>query len=343
LNKNLSSVLRVAFFLGLGVLLFWLVLRNQNLELIGQNLAKADYKWALLSLVFGFVSNINRSARWNMLLKPLGYKPRFINTFSAVIIAYFANLGLPRLGEVTRCAILSRYEGVPMDKSFGTVFTERVIDVLCLFICICITLFVEFDKVGGIAMDFIVTPMTDKFSNATYTFYILLIGIVVMLFGVVYVGWKYFSHTAVFAKIKNVMRGFAQGIQSVRRVDNIGWFIFHTVCMWLMYWMMAYMCFFAFDFTSGLSPFTAFVVTVFGAFGFAAPVQGGFGVYHFIVSQTLTQYGVAQENGMSYAILAHAAQTVAVIVFGLVALVALPFINRNKEFASGKQAATAEK
>ena len=108
-----------------------------------------------------------------------------------------------------------------------------------------------------------------------------------------------------------------------------------------MYWMMAYCCFFAFDFTSALSPFTGFVVMVFGAFGFAAPVQGGFGVYHFIVSQTLTQYGVAVENGMAYAILAHAAQTIAVIIFGLFALVLSPFINRKKEFGNAKQAAAA--
>jgi glycosyltransferase 2 family protein len=321
-------------------LLFWLVVRNQNLELIGENLSKADYKWALLSLVFGFMSNVNRSVRWNMLLKPLGYKPRLINTFNAVLIGYFANLGLPRLGEVTRCAILNRYEKVPMDRSLGTVFTERVIDVICLLICLVITLFVEYERVGGIAMQFIVTPMTDKFSNASYTFYILMIGMIVMLLGVVYVGWKYFSHTAVFQRMKNILRGFAQGIQSVRRLDNIGWFIFHTVSMWTMYWLMAYACFFCFDFTEVLSPFTGFVVMVFGAFGFAAPVQGGIGVYHFIVSQTLTQYSVSVENGMSYAILAHATQTVAVIVFGLIALVALPFINRNKEFADANKTPT---
>ena len=339
MNKTLSAVLRIAFFLGLGILLFWLVVRNQNIELIGQNLAKANYFWAAMSLVFGFVSNVNRSARWNMLLKPLGYKPRFINTFSAVIIGYFANLGLPRLGEVTRCAILSRYEGVPMDKSFGTVFTERVIDVICLLACICITLFVEFDRVGGIAMEFIVTPLTSRFTDASYTFYILTLGIVVMLIGLVYVALKYFSHTAVFSRIKNVLRGFALGIQSVRRVENIGWFIFHTVCMWVMYWMMAYMCFFSFDFTASLSPFTGFVVMVFGAFGFAAPVQGGIGVYHFMVAQTLVQYGLSSDDGTAYAILAHAAQTVAVIIFGLIFLVGLPFLNRKKEFADGKQAA----
>ena len=315
------------------------MLRGQDLKLIGENLAKANYKWALLSLAFGFVSNVNRSARWNMLLKPLGYKPRFVNTFIAVMVGYFANLGVPRLGEVMRCTILNRYESVPMDKSFGTVFTERVIDVICLVICVCITLLVEFDKVGGIAMDFIVAPLASKFTDATLTFYVLIAGVFAMLLGLVFVAFKYFSHTAVFGRIKNVLRGFAQGIQSVRRVDNIGWFLFHTVCMWTMYWMMAYVCFFAFDFTATLNVFTAFVIMVFGAFGFAAPVQGGFGVYHFIVSQTLTQYGVSQENGMSYAIMAHAAQTVAVIIFGLIALVALPFINRKKEFADGKQAA----
>ena len=46
------------------------------------------------------------------------------------MVGYFANMAFPRLGEVTRCGILTRYEKIPFNKSFGTVITERTIDMI---------------------------------------------------------------------------------------------------------------------------------------------------------------------------------------------------------------------
>lgn len=149
-------------FASLGVLLLWLILRNQNLELIGSNLKKANYFWASMVLIFGFISNVHRSLRWNMLLEPMGYKPKIYNTFIAVLIGYFANLGLPRMGEVVRCSILNRYEKVPLDKSFGTVVTERILDVFSLLICLRIVLIFEFDRVSNVFYEFILNPILNK-------------------------------------------------------------------------------------------------------------------------------------------------------------------------------------
>lgn len=331
--RRFSNVIRVLLFGSLGLILLWLILRNQDIDLIWGNLKKANYFWASMVFVFGFISNIHRSIRWNMLLEPLGYKPKLYNTFIAVLIGYFANLGLPRMGEVFRCSILNRYEKVPLDKSFGTVVTERIIDVISLFICLGIVLLFEFERVKNILFDFIVNPLLKKLTSligqTTNVFLIIVIATVfciVLLFAL----WRILRKTALYEKLLKVLRGFNEGLQSIRKVKSLPLVILHTTLMWVMYWMMAYLCFRSFDFTSQLTPLTGFVVMVFGGFGFAAPVQGGFGVYHFIVSQTLAQYGVDINNGLSYALLNHSVQTLSVIFFGLIALVALPVINKQK-------------
>ena len=49
------------------------------------------------------------------------------------MIAYFANLGIPRSGEILRATTLSTYEKIPFEKSFGTIITERILDLIILF------------------------------------------------------------------------------------------------------------------------------------------------------------------------------------------------------------------
>ncbi|MFN4882255.1 MAG: lysylphosphatidylglycerol synthase transmembrane domain-containing protein [Bacteroidota bacterium] len=331
--RKFSSVLRVLLFATFGIVLLWLIFRNQDIDLIYTNLKKANYYWASMVFVFGFISNINRSARWNMLLEPLGYKPKLYNTFIAVLIGYFANLGLPRMGEVFRCSILNRYENVPVDKSFGTVVTERIIDVISLFVCLAIVLLFEFERVSNIFYDFIVNPILNKLQSLlghSANTNLIAMGVLLVLLVLLFLIWKFILKSSYYERIIKILNGFNEGLLSIRKVKNIPLLIFHTAMMWVMYWMMAYLCFNSFDFTAMLSPLTGFVVMVFGGFGFAAPVQGGFGVFHFIVSQTLAQYGVEINNGLSYALLNHSVQTISVILFGLIALIALPIINKPK-------------
>jgi hypothetical protein len=229
--------------------------------------------------------------------------------------------------------MLQQYEKVPLDKSFGTVVTERIIDVISLFICLGIVFLFEFERVSHIFYEFIISPMFSRISSLTgqtVNTTLLIVGLIIILIGISYIVWKVIRRTALYSRMIKILQGFNEGLQSIRRVKSLPLVILHTASMWVMYWMMAYLCFKAFDFTAALSPIAGFVVMVFGGFGFAAPVQGGFGVYHFIVSQTLAQYGVELSNGLSYALLNHSVQTISVITSGLVALIILPIINKSE-------------
>ena len=79
------------------------------------------------------------------MVEPLGFKPRFTNSLMSVYSAYLINFTIPRAGEVARASIITNYEGVPFDKTFGTIVAERVADTIMLLIIILISLFLEFE------------------------------------------------------------------------------------------------------------------------------------------------------------------------------------------------------
>ena len=124
----------LSFFI-LGIVLFWLVYKDQDINRIKSILSnEVNYFWIVVSVFLGLLSHISRSIRWNLIIEPLGHKPRLLNTFLSVMIGYLMNLALPRMGEISKCGVLSRYEKIPFTKLIGTVVLERLIDVLVLLL-----------------------------------------------------------------------------------------------------------------------------------------------------------------------------------------------------------------
>ncbi|MFM7726820.1 MAG: hypothetical protein ACKO7B_08965, partial [Flavobacteriales bacterium] len=61
-------------------------------------------------------------------------------------------------------------------------------------------------------------------------------------------------------------------------------------------------------------------VLVVGGMGMSAPVQGGIGAYHLLVSRGLLLFGMAPVHGLAFATLMHTSQTLVVIVLGAVSM-----------------------
>jgi glycosyltransferase 2 family protein len=156
---------------------------------------------------------------------------------------------------------------------------------------------------------------------------LLLVAIVVLLAAIL-VFRKTLRHTLFYKKISVVIGNLKEGFISIRAIDKKGWFIFHSVLIWTLYYLMLYSIFFAFEFTSHLNPIAALTTFVMASFGMVAPVQGGIGAWHFMAIEALSLYGISTENGVIFAFVAHASMTVMIIVFGIISLLVLPFINR---------------
>jgi uncharacterized protein (TIRG00374 family) len=106
----------------------WLAIRGLDLAEVGRALAGARYGLLVPALALYVGGVWVRAVRWRHLLAPVA-RLSSARLSPVVVIGYMANDVLPaRLGEVARCYVLRRREGVPTSTGLGTVLLERVLD-----------------------------------------------------------------------------------------------------------------------------------------------------------------------------------------------------------------------
>jgi len=327
LKKKVLNTAKYLLFFGAGVTIFWLIYKDLDIGML-RSVLKNDlnYTWVWISLVIGILSHISRSIRWIYLIEPMGIKPGLKNTFMSVMFGYLMNLVLPRMGEISRCGAMAKYEKVPFMKLVGTVVTERIIDVIVLLLFTLLALLSQF---GLIVQLFRNNPAMKENALRMVTSPWLIISFLLIILLLILFR-KRIARTQLFRKMEQTLGHLREGLMSVKYVRKKGAFIFHSILIWFLYFLMLYCSFFAFDFTSGLSPFAALTTFVMGSFGMIAPVQGGLGTWHFMTKESLALYGISNENGIIFAFVAHFVNTLLVIVLGLISMLLLPLLNREK-------------
>jgi uncharacterized protein (TIRG00374 family) len=322
LRKTIIQVLKFLAFLVIGIILLWLAFRNVDFNRLAEGLKEADYSWLLLSVLFGFLAYLSRARRWIILIHPLGYKPTFWNTFHAMMTGYLANLALPRIGEITRCVALGRKEKIPVDQLFGTVVVERTIDFLTLLSIMIVMLFTSGEKINQFLKVSILIPLKEKvFSLFGFTWIILAILLFLSAVSLILIIMyrKNLRKIRFFSKIFDLTKGIINGLKTITTIER-GWeFILHTIFIWICYTLMTWVVVFAIDSTSHLNLVDAVFLLVIGGLGMSAPVPGGIGAFHFIISRGLAfVQGVNLEDGALYAILSHESQLIFIAVVGTI-------------------------
>lgn len=296
------------------------------LDKIWNDFISSKMSWLILVLVIYLLSNLFRTWRWLMLLKPLGYKPRYINAFMAVMLSYFANLGIPRLGEVLRASALAKYDNVDIEKGMGTIVTDRIMDIVSLFVVILIAICIEYETL----MNFILEKMNSREgSSANILLYLFILGAIGSLFLFVIIKYTSFLDSKFGKKIAKLVVGFKDGLLSIFSLERPWLFVGHTVGIWICYYLMTYLAFFAYEPTAHLGPSEGLIAFIFGTLGIVFPSPGGMGSYHLFIQEALAIYGVDTADGFSFAnILYFAIQLFCNVVFGLLSLLLLPLINK---------------
>nr|WP_298990811.1 lysylphosphatidylglycerol synthase transmembrane domain-containing protein [uncultured Polaribacter sp.] len=313
---NIKKILKIIIPLILGGFLVWYSLTIVSPSELIQYFKDANYWWIALGLVFGILSHLSRAYRWKFLLEPLGYKPKFLNSTLAVLVAYLMNIFLPRAGEVTRAAVMSNYEKIPFEKGFGTIVAERIADLIMMLIIISITLLIQFD--------FIWELLTKDFNPVKSIISLLLsVGFFVGLFLYIKKGKSKFA-----LKIKKFFLGLKDGVLSIFNMKNKWAFIFHTVFIWGMYVAMFWATIPA---VNGLEVPVGGVLIGFIAGGLSiAATNGGVGLYPVAVASALALFEVDKITGNAFGWIMWTAQTAMIIVFGGLAFLLLPVVNKNK-------------
>ena len=317
--KQIKSYLKVLIPLSIGLFFIYLTINATTVEerkLIANYIKNADYRFVLLSIVFGVLSHLSRAYRWQFLLSPMGYKPRFINSTLAVLIAYIANLGIPRSGEILRATTLSSYEKIPFEKTFGTIIAERLVDLVLLIGFIFIALSLQYDLIWKVLREKKIAPATILFGFA----FLLIVALGLrMLFKK--------NPSALVLKIKSFLKGLVEGILSIRSMPNKGAFLIHTVFIWLMYLAMFYVIKWTVPETSTLGLNSLLPAFVIGGLTISA-TNGGIGIYPFSVALMLGAFGISNESGLAFGWIMWTSQTLMIIVFGSLSFFILPLVNR---------------
>jgi len=242
-----------------------------------------------------------------------------------LMIGYFANLAFPRLGEVTRCGSLSKAQAIPFTALLGTVIVERVVDLVSLLVCLLLTAIIEYERLGNFLHDNITQPLMDKFTQLAGS--PIFIGAAVVLVALLVIGIIYYlkrsKQKGKKSKFFQLWKELIEGLRSIGKLKRPGLFIFHSVLIWVLYFFGVYTCFFAFPSTTHLGFSASLFLLVAGGLGMSAPVQGGIGAYHLLVSQGLMLYGVSQQDGLTFATLLHTLQLILVVILGVASLVLL--------------------
>lgn len=333
MRKKIINSLKFLLFLFIGIALLYFAFKDTNLQDLWLDLKHANYNWVILALCLSVLSHLSRAIRWKILIEPLGYTPKTRNVFYAVMIGYLANLAAPRLGEISRCGSLNKTDKIPFDSLIGTVIVERTIDLLTLIILTIIIFFSKINFFGDFITQNVYLPLSGKFQNMfSSTFWTLfLIGIVFISFIIIWFFRESISKLKVFQKLRKIGLGVLDGIKSIYKMKRFSAFIFQTFFMWLMYFLMTWIMVFALPETSSLTAIDGLFLLVIGSFGMAAPVQGGIGAFHWIISRGLTIYGIPYEKGLAFATIIHESQLLMVLILGSISLI-IVVLNRKKTY-----------
>jgi uncharacterized protein (TIRG00374 family) len=321
MKTSLNKALKVGIPIALGVFLIWNSYNKtspEDRELIIYHIRQADLFWISLSLIIGIVSHLARALRWNYLLEPMGYSPGFGNNIMIILMAYLANLGIPRSGEFLRATALATYEKVPFQKGFGTIVTERMIDLIMLLLVVFIALISQTEVILGF--------LSENGFGLTASVVLLIFGIV----GLFLLRWFLNRSNSGFSeKLRTFIRGLLEGVMSIFKMRKKWAFLAYTLVIWGCYFAMFWVIKFTVPDADDLGLGPLLVGFVAGAFAMAA-TPGGLGLYPIAVGQALMLYGLPATSGDAFGWIMWIAQTLMVFCLGAISFIILPLWNRNR-------------
>ena len=315
IRKFLSLI--IPLLIGIIIIYYqFTTLNPEELEKIKTSFIKADYFYIFLSLFIALFGFWSRAYRWKFALQHLGYQTKFHNDLMTVCVSYLVNLTIPRSGEISRAALLKKYENVPFDKGFGTIVAERIVDMIIFLLFVAVGFISQFDKIYQYLIQ-----KNVKFETLIW---FSIIGIVLFFIFVlvwIYAEWK------IILKLKQKLSGLIEGMLSILKMKNKWNYIFHSFFIWFSYLAMFYVTIFALPETANISFDVVVMGFIFGtlAVGFT---NGGLGAYPLAIASILSLYGISEGIGTAFGYLIWVSQTLLTIFLGLLSYLLLPILNK---------------
>lgn len=319
-KSPLKSILTIVISLAFAGFFLWFALKGLDFKVIQKSLSKANYWWVLFAACFGISAYWFRAIRWNLMLEPMGHNISNANSLWSISFGYLMNLTIPRSGEVARATALYGVEKVPVDKSFGTIILERVVDLVCMIAFLGLTLIFKYEAILSFYENSGINFNPNK----------VLIGLSILIVGVIlfFVLRKRLANIPLLGKIINFIDGIFQGLTSIFKLKQKGKFILYTLGIWMSYYFAAYLVCFALPETSNFTFADGFLIIVVGTLGMMVPASGGIGAFNLAMKYGFMALFISMgksaeqggEIGLTYSFISLPMQIVIMLVMGLISI-----------------------
>jgi uncharacterized protein (TIRG00374 family) len=340
MKKQLVTAFQYFFFVGLGIFFVWLTVKDitaNDWQHIKSSLLNGRHILIAPVLFMLLLSHYLRALRWKILMEPLGYKPGTFNTFAAVMIGYLVNAGVPRLGEVVKCTILSRYENVRADKLVGTIVVERAVDLVCLIVVFLLALLFQGHIIGDYVSHLISSFFTDTSGRFSGTRLVIVVLSVSLFFAILYFVLKRFAHIDAVGKVKGVLKGIIHGLSSIRFIKHKGLFVLHSVLIWSLYLASTTVGIYALRETAHLGIGAGLTALAVGSVGMII-TPGGIGAYPLFIASLMGLYDIdVKTTGMALGWLLWTVQTLIILLGGIVFLALFSYYNKKMKANATRQ------
>lgn len=309
--------------LGIGVVLFYLAFSIvDDKDALWDSMRSVRWWGIAASFAMGYLAIVSRGIRWGILLEPLGRKAGTARSIHAVAFAYFANTFVPRSGELARCAALNQTDDIPVDELFGTVISERVIDFVFLAVLTAIAVLGNLPAFATLLEGAVLPDLSQ----------LVVMGWVGLgALGVMVWQRKRLLALPFAQKIGTFLQGVWNGLNSIRNMNHKGRFMAHTMFIWTMYFLMAWVIFKSFDAVQDITVLEALFIMVAGGFGMIIPAPGGVGSYQWAVMSGFMALGYAKALGLAVANIIWVTQTAMIIAMGGLAYLYLLWYRLKKD------------
>lgn len=325
--ESAKNLLKTVLSLLLGLFILWAMYRNTDMGELWHIVKSANFGIIAFSLLFGLLGNALRGLRWELFVNSLGYHPPRASLVYATLGNYAVNFVLPRAGDIWRCAVVSKYDGIPFSKTLETFLVDKVIDVIAgvTVILVSVALYIDFFISYFNNNPQFAENMTRIFSSVWIYLAMgaMLLSVILML--------TVFSKTSLMVKMRQLWDTLKYDLKLISGMKEKKRIIIYTILLWLCFYLYFYICFYAFSFTSGLGPLAGLIVFAMTNIGISVPVQGGIGPWHFMVISSLLILGVAENEALAFAGAVFTIQSVWQILYGLFGVFALPYVKRENQ------------
>ena len=305
---------KLIFGIIVSVILIYFSIQGVEYEKILAGMRNVKYAFLIPTLLLILCTSFLRSVRWGVILSPID-KISQKRLFPITCIGYMALTLIPmRIGELLRPYLVSTKSQIPLSSALGTIFVERVLDLLTLLFILVLVVSIS--------------NIPEWIIGAGHVFLLTFVVLICILFLLYYkTGFCLRLFRPLLnrlpqklnIRIEGLVRNFVEGFRIISNPKRFLYTIFLSVLIWVFSGLGVYCLFFFHSFH--LSLISAFAVLVITVIGVSLPAAPGFlGNFQFACIMALSICGVAKSDAFAFSMVFYFLGIGTTILLGLVFL-----------------------